>query len=872
MQFSKKTITTNTLILLLLFATAATLITIPTTTAHTPAWTISTYAFIIVSPNPVGVGQTAYVNFFLDKVPPTSIGNWGMMWHNMKLNVTDPDGVTTDLGTFSSDAAGGAWTQYIPNKVGVYTFGFSFPGQVTKYENPYPYTLPAANLVTFDYVNDTYTGSSAKTTLTVQEEPIGTTTSTAPLPTEYWGRPISSLNRNWYTISGNWYGLGAGTFGSCGIYNANNGNFNPYTEAPNSAHVLWTKPLAFGGQIGGEFGPDETGLYATGTAYENKFGSVIINGMLYYTSYPGAMTNLGPLTGVDLRTGETVWTANASNPLKCGMVYNFKTGNQYGGHAYLFTGYTSMGFVTNSNPNKWSMWDAMTGQWILDIANVTPGTLTTGPNGELLSYRVFNNQLQMWNISKCISAAGDKFWAQLTNYSPWEVWRPTGGQTIDWTLGNQWTVPLATNISGTMFAPYSLGLTKVSRADGVALLTIMDTSVPGRSQLGWRVDAGYSTDNGRLLWGPVNRTLTPWTAVSMGPAAEGVYTEYTNQPMTWAGYDITTGQKLWGPSQPYNSSWGYYDIPSGKGVIGYGNLYSWSMNGEVHAYNLRTGAVNWSWSTGNAGIDTPYGTWPLGTWPMQHILADGKIYVCSGHDYTPPVYRGAKLYCINATNGELIWDTLNFNVIASPAIAEGIMLWYNGYDDQVYAYGQGATKLTVTAPSVGVTTATPITITGTITDISAGTKQDLVTNNFPNGLPCVSDASMSKFMEAVYQQQTMPTDVNGVPITINVVDSNGNYRAIGTAVSNIYGTYSLTWTPDISGDYTVIASFAGTASYYPTEVASAFHASEPAATPAPAATASPNAADLYLLPGIIGIIIAIVVVGVVIILVLGKKP
>ena len=78
---------------------------------------------------------------------------------------------------------------------------------------------------------------------------------------------------------------------------------------------------------------------------------------------------------------------------------------------------------------------------------------------------------------------------------------------------------------------------------------------------------------------------------------------------------------------------------------------------------------------------------------------------------------------------------------------------------------------------------------------------------------------MTGFMEAVYQQQPMPTNLTGVPVTINVVDSNGNYRTIGTATSNAYGTYSLTWTPDISGDYTVIANFAGTESYYPSEAA-----------------------------------------------------
>jgi len=870
LKINKKALST-TLAIALLFSMASSLILLPGTNAHTPPWTISTYAFIVVSPNPVGVGQTAYVNVFIDKVPPTSIGNWGMMWHNFKINVTDPDGITKDLGTFDSDAVAGAWTQYVPTKVGTYTFGFSFPGQVVKYENPYPYTLPAGTIPTFDYINDTYTGSSAITTLVVQEDPVQSTIINTALPSEYWTRPISSMNREWYSISGNWLGLGAGQFGSTGIYNSNNGNFNPYTEAPNSPHVLWTKPMAFGGQIGGEFGPDETSLYATGTAYENKFGSVIINGVLYYTAYPGAMNNFGPLTAVDLRTGETLWEVNASNPLKCGMIYNLKTGNQYGAHAYLFTGYTSLGFVTTTNPNKWSMYDAMTGQWILDMANVTAGTLKIGPDGELLSYRVANNRLSLWNSTKCIMDNGFKMLSPLSSYSTYEVWRPPQGQTIDWTLGNQWSVPVATNISGVPFAPYSLGITRIS--DDVVLLTAMDVSVPGRSQLGWRVDAGYSATDGRLLWGPVNRTLTPWTAISMGPASEGVYTEFTNQPMTWAAYDIKTGQKLWGPSKAYNSSWGYYDIPFGKGVIGYGNLYTWSMNGEVYAFNLRTGAVNWSWSTGNAGIDTPYGTWPLGTWPMQHILADGKLYVCSGHDYTPPVYKGAKLYCINATTGEKIWDTLNFNIITSPSIADGIMLWFNGYDNQIYAYGKGPTKLTVNAPSVGVTTSTPITITGTISDISAGTKQDLVANKFPNGLPCVSDASMSRFMEAVYQQQTMPIDVNGVQVTLNVVDANGNYRTIGKTTSNIYGTYSYTWTPDIPGEYTLIANFEGTGAYYPSRAATAFYAAEPAATAAPQPTQEPSMADLYFVPGIIGVIVAIIVVGAVLsFLVLKKRP
>ena len=122
-------------------------------------------------------------------------------------------------------------------------------------------------------------------------------------------------------------------------------------------------------------------------------------------------------------------------------------------------------------------------------------------------------------------------------------------------------------------------------------------------------------------------------------------------------------------------------------------------------------------------------------------------------------------------------------------------------------------------------------------------------------------------------QQQMPTNASGVPITISVIDSNGNYRQIGTTTSNTYGTYSLTWTPDISGDYAVIASFAGSQSYYPSSAATAFHASEPAPIASPVPTAAPSMADQYFLPSVAAIIVVIIIVGAVLaLLMLRKRP
>ena len=39
---------------------------------YTPAWSIPTYSFISVSPNPIGVGQPVNVNFWLNVPPPTA--------------------------------------------------------------------------------------------------------------------------------------------------------------------------------------------------------------------------------------------------------------------------------------------------------------------------------------------------------------------------------------------------------------------------------------------------------------------------------------------------------------------------------------------------------------------------------------------------------------------------------------------------------------------------------------------------------------------------------------------------------------------------------------------------------------------------------
>ena len=116
-------------------------------------------------------------------------------------------------------------------------------------------------------------------------------------------------------------------------------------------------------------------------------------------------------------------------------------------------------------------------------------------------------------------------------------------------------------------------------------------------------------------------------------------------------------------------------------------------------------------------------------------------------------------------------------------------------------------------------------------------------------------------MEYLYMQQPFPADATGVEVLIDVLDANGNYRNIGTATSDATGFYSFTWEPDIPGDFKVVATFAGSESYYGSVAETAFTAVEPAVTPEP--TPVPQApVETYLTVSTLAIIIAIVIVAI----------
>ncbi len=880
MQKSKIAIATTVFLMLTI-----TLGAMPSAFAHTPAWQVPTYSFCSVSPNPIGVGQQVNVNFWVNIPPPTASAQYGDRWGGLTVKVTKPDGTTQTLGPFTSDATGGTYTTYTPTTVGEYTFQMFFAGQTLAGANLPPGTPPGA------MVGDYFKPSSSNIfKLTVQDEQL-TYPSAVPLPTQYWTRPIYGENNEWYQIGGNWLGLGQSTFAATGMYRTT-GNFNPYTKAPDSAHILWTKPEAFGGIIGGEYGNTQTSNYYSTSQYEPKFAPIIMQGILYYTLYPGSSTHPEGWVAVDLHTGQTIWTKTDEEVngevLRCGQILNEITPNQYGALAYLWS-IPASGAGFGGSPSYMSMYDAMTGEWILNVTGSLGMTIVTDEYGGLIGYYVNTTtnfmtgevtaSLTMWNSTRCINL-------NVANYGGGEpvpdqwMWRPPHGAQLDFSLGNQWSAPLpATDTAGNSltvmmsyfgfsFPGYLLSISAVQ--SDVVLLTGTTNEGAFLYQPGWQEEAGFSAKDGHLLWGPLNRTQTPFSIIYMGSvwSGSGAYVELDESALAVTGYSLSTGQKLWGPTALPNAS--PFSSLGANAIVADDFIYIWLYGGDVYSFNILTGALKWEYHTPTAGYESPYGRNSIWTFTVGTI-ADGKLFVPEGHMYSPPLFHDAQQLALDLETGEEVWSIDAFDVTSGPAISDGVMVTLNAYDNQIYAYGKGPTKVTVSGPDTGSTMDIPVMIKGTVTDISAGSLQQAVAANFPNGLPCVSDESMSDWMEFVYMQQPCPATITGVPITIDVIDDNGNYRNIGTTTSDSSGTFRFTWVPDIPGDFTIIATFEGSDSFYSSYARDGF-----TVMPAPEPTAEPTAApasiaDQYMLPGIGIIVAAIAVVGAVLALMLRKR-
>ena len=906
MTYSKNKIVTILIATLLMISMSTSMIIFPTTNAHTPAWQIPTFAQVTAAPNPVGVGQQALVVMWIDKTPSGALLTNNLRWHNFQLTITKPDGTNTTM-TFStvSDPTSSAYTPYVPDQVGTYTFTFNFPQQLS----------PTTDI----YQNDTYLASSASTTLTVQQDPIPIATTSYPLPTEYWTRPIEGQNTDWWSISSNWLGSGSPRF-------TGYGRVQPDGIAPNSGHIMWTKPLEYGGVVGGSDVGVNGQVFAMNQEYNSRFGNAIVmNGVIYYDLPYGNSGTGGGLVAVDLRTGEQIWWSNDTviGSPSFGYLYDLEQPNQHGvlKDGLLFTS----NFARSYNPDTGIV-------TTMNITNVPTGTLANGPSGEQLRYAVTNVgsasnpawRLTQWNSSNVVGFLSG---ASLTSVSEWYTGTLPGNTPITPTAsgtntvwnGSMWVsnaIYTAQGYTTIVTNPaYDWNLT-IPALNGLSAPTIL-CAVPGDFVFGTSSSFTTGTSSsvnfgtpspytfwaisikpeslGNLLW--IQNYTAPGTGNSnaanitleqgaFDPASR-VFTMYVKETGQYYGYSMDNGNTLWGPTATLGdvgtNAYDYYNFAdpiSKANPIHDGKLYYSGYGGILRCIDVHTGTLLWTYGNGAegnstyAGFNNAYGHYPL----FIGVIADGKIYAYSAeHSPNTPIYKDVMVRCINATNGAEIWKELGYNSVnkflGGMVEADGYLVYLNAYDDQIYCIGKGPSQLSVEAPKTSIELGRSLVISGMVTDIAAGTKQIEQAARFPNGVAAVSDKSQSAWMEYVYMQKPKPTDATGVQVSINVIDANGNNRNIGMATSDSSGAFSFQWTPDIQGKYTVIATFAGSQSYYPSSSETSFAVDPAAPTAAPTSTPATSTADTYLLPGIIAIIVVIAIVGAILaLLVIKKRP
>jgi outer membrane protein assembly factor BamB len=395
---------------------------------------------------------------------------------------------------------------------------------------------------------------------------------------------------------------------------------------------------------------------------------------------------------------------------------------------------------------------------------------------------------------------------------------------------------------------------------------------------GWLM--AFSLEGGRegtRLW---ESTFTPPFASQAGNVSvrmTGVYPEdgvilfeSTKLLKRW-GYDMKTGELLWEsePELPLS----YYGMSD---CVYEGKLYSYGYSGQIRAYNITTGNILWNYNATTVGFESPYG----GNYPIDvFAIADGKLYtVASEHSPTQPLWRGPNLRCIDAETGEEVWSTLFWGENMGPGqpnayMADDILVGLNYFDMQLYAFGKGPSATTVSAPQTVPTVGSSVMITGTVTDQTATGSRNI--NNELDlalkGTPAISDEDMSAWMEYLFMDQARPADAKGVEVVLETLDPNGNFYEIGRTTSDVNGNYGLMWEPPVPGEYKIFATFAGSASYGPSQATTYISVAEaPAATPAPTPTPAPMT-DTYVLGIGAAAIIAIVAIGLVIILMLRKR-
>jgi outer membrane protein assembly factor BamB len=636
---------------------AARLSTQPTTgqvpAGVTPNATANVRAFLSFRPNPVGVGQPILINMWTSVAPGA-----GRMHHDYTLTITKPDGTTEvqKFDTYPND--GTAWTEYIVDQVGTWKFKFDFIGTY----------FPAGNYLDGYLVNDT-TGittyadscwyppaSTPEQLLTVQQDMVASW-GISPLPTDYWTRPVSMMNREWWPILGNYPNS----------FSAGNADFaGPYALAPNTAHVVWRRQGDLVGLVGAETGT--TSKYEAGIG-TNSAGApnVIYFGRGYETYNKQGVGSVAQC--YDIRTGEIFYEIPVAS----------------GGITPTFVSYP---------PSS--------------LGTVVPELMTIS-GGRLIKINPWTGLVTL-NISAYsgVFHAGAYVISLQTNNTA------TGPRLINWTTTGTST-NFATRVMNNVSFPWSsislydfnsgncFSVSGISKGGSFAQQRVMAASMITGNQL-WNITIDEPNFSG-----------------SCNVAGEGKIAILSEGGYYVAFDQTTGRQVWKSPQMAYPwdaPAFGAYDVASAYGLIirsAYSGVYAFNWKDGTIAWKYEAPANPFETPYVNENGTGVY------SWNGGILVADGKVYdYNTEHSPTMPITRGWRLHCINASTGAGIWNITAFSGSRSfrGAAADGYLAFDNFYDGYMYVFGKGKSSTTISAPQVAITQGQSIILSGSVLDQS----------------------------------------------------------------------------------------------------------------------------------------------------------
>jgi outer membrane protein assembly factor BamB len=762
------------------------------------------FAQLSIRPYPdVGLGQDILVNAWITPPPVTAWQNY----QGYMFTFTRPDGTTFTVGPMNSEGEGTVWFNLPLDQLGNWTIKFDFPGDY--------FSLPA----------------SVTRTITVQQDPVPEGYPDTPLPTQAWTFPINTENRNWRDIAGPWMQS---------YYNASHGAWNPYTEAPTTAHILWEVPAysGIGGYIGSPYsiqtgsgqaayGAESRGMYSS-SVYSI---SVIMAGRAYASAG-------GNIVCFDLRTGQMLWSVPGS----------FNVGALRGSTPALYS-FSSSRFIA---------YNALDGSVMLNVTGMSMTMFDDPYVYTLTSTSTTPGFLIKWDTTSSSTNFDSRIVWNVTDEEPItpsvESTTAFGSSYIDIQSGLYIVIGFSRNpvtcIIPTVFKAYNLTTGEVE----YDIAPLFDVS---------NADAWYNTEG-------------PATGSGYGLFYQAVIWSDL-QGLSYMARNASTGEVAWISEKtdyPWGNFWAYMPDACGDGLI-FGLSYS-----GVYGINATNGKIEWHYIDSDAYNEEPYGANIVASndYPNNLNLTAGDAYASYSFGSTGPVagggllfapitehsptflYRGIGLNAVNTTTGEKAWRIIGY--YTPTAIAEGVLTASDSYNGFTYAFGKGESATTVSPSSEVIAKGDSVLLKGTVLDLSSA----------QNGTAAVSDADQEAWMEYLHMQQPFPVNAKGVMVSLDALDPNNNYVHIGDATSDTTGKYSFLWTPEIEGKYTIVASFYSTGAYYGSTAETSVGVTVAPTTTAGQPQQQVTADNTPILYAVIGIGIAILIGIAVAIIVLRKRP